>query len=61
MLWQRLPTRRLRKLPHIKFEILADRSPDQKSTTILELRLKAISVCAKQQLRRDDPSSDGLH
>src|SRR5260370_26836101 len=30
-------------------------------TTILELRLKATSVCAKNHRRWDDPSSDGLH
>ena len=29
-MWQRLPTRRLRKLPQSKFDIPANRSPDQK-------------------------------
>src|ERR1019366_3603484 len=36
-------------------------APTRKFTTILELRLKTTSVCAKNHRRWDDPSSDGLH
>jgi hypothetical protein len=56
MPWQRLPNRLLRKLSHSKFDAgtLPDRSPTRKFTTILELRLKATSVCAQKHRHPED-------